>query len=67
MEEFKRYSIMLGYSYYLQDHSQYLRDTPIISETRHSLMAVSCLTDNETVGAKMGFCLTDNETASHKY
>ena len=29
--------------------------------------SVSCLKDNETVGAKMGVCLKDNETASHRY
>jgi hypothetical protein len=27
----------------------------------------SCLTDNETVGAKKGVCLTDNETVSQTY
>ncbi len=28
---------------------------------------MSCLKNNETVGAKMGVCLKDNKTASHRY
>ena len=29
--------------------------------------SLSCLKDNETVGAKKGVCLTDNETVSQRY